>query len=53
MLFPTWWTHYLNSVSAANPVQIPFSLLFLELDGYWMNAAQLQSTPQTSWPAAA
>jgi len=30
--FPPWWTHYLNTVSAADPVQIPLSLLFLELN---------------------
>ncbi len=38
--FPTWWTHYLNSVSAAGPVQVPLSLLFLELSGYGVNAVQ-------------
>jgi hypothetical protein len=26
--FSAWWTHYLNSVSAAGLVQIPLSLLF-------------------------
>jgi len=41
VLFPAWWTHYLNSVSAARPVQIPLSLLFLELSGYCVNAIQL------------
>ena len=35
------WTRYLNSVSAAGPVQIPLSLLFLELSGYCVNAVQL------------
>ena len=39
--FPTWWTHYLNSVSAAGPVQVPLSLLFLELSGYYVNTVQL------------
>jgi len=39
--FPVWWTHYLDSVSAAGPVRIPFSLLFLELTGYCVNAVQL------------
>jgi len=39
--FPAWWTHYLDSVSAAGPVQVPLSLLFLELSGYDMNAIQL------------
>jgi hypothetical protein len=28
--------------SAAGPVQIPLSLLFLELSGYYVNAVQLQ-----------
>ena len=41
MLFAAWWTRYLNSVSAADPVQIPLSLLFLELCGYYVNAVQL------------
>jgi hypothetical protein len=35
------WTHYLNNVSAAEPVQIPLSLLVLELSGYCVNAVQL------------
>jgi len=39
--FPAWWTHYLNSVSAADSMQIPLSLLFLELSGYCVNAVQL------------
>jgi len=39
--FPAWWTHYLDSVSAAGPVQIPFSLLLLELNGYCVNAVLL------------
>ena len=33
--------HYLRSVSAAEPVQVPFSLLFLELSGYCVNAVRL------------
>jgi hypothetical protein len=33
--------HYLNSVSAAGPVQASLSLLFLELSGYCMNAVWL------------
>jgi hypothetical protein len=41
MLFAAWWTHYLNNVSAADPVQTPLSLLFLEPSGYYMNAVQL------------
>jgi hypothetical protein len=32
--FRAWWAHYLHSVSAAGPVQVPLSLLFLELNGY-------------------
>jgi hypothetical protein len=39
--FLAWWTHYLNSVSAAGLVQILLSLLFLELSGYCVNAVQL------------
>ncbi len=39
--FPAWWTHYLQSVSAAGPVQNPLSLLFLKLSGYYVNAVQL------------
>ena len=34
-------THYLDSVSAAYPAQVPLSLLFLELNGYYANAVQL------------
>ncbi len=41
MLFPGWWTHYLDSVSAAELMQIPLSLLFLELSGYYVNAVRL------------
>ena len=33
--------HYLNSVSAANPVYTSLSLLFLELRGYCINAVRL------------
>ena len=36
-----WWTHYLNSVSAAGLVRPSFSLLFLELNGYSVNDVQL------------
>jgi hypothetical protein len=39
--FSAWWTHYLDSVSAAGPVQVPLSLLLLELSGYCMDAVQL------------
>ena len=41
MLFAAWWTRYLNTVSAADPIQIPLSLLSLELSGYCVNAVQL------------
>ena len=40
MLFPAW-SHYLNSVSAADLVQDSFSLLFLELSDYGVNAVRL------------
>ena len=39
--FPAWWTRYLDSVSAAGPVQVPLSLLFLELSGYCVSIVQL------------
>ena len=41
MHFPAWWMHYLHSVSAAEPVQVPLSLLILELSGYYVNAVRL------------
>ncbi len=41
MLFAAWWTRYLDSVSAADPVQIPLSLILFELSGYYVNAVQL------------
>ena len=41
VLFAASWTRYLNTVAAAGPVQIPLSLLFLELIGYCVNAARL------------
>jgi hypothetical protein len=41
VLFAASWTRYLNSVSAAGPVQIPLPLLFLELSGYCVNAVKL------------
>jgi hypothetical protein len=40
-IFMRWWTRYLDSVSAAGPVQISLSLLFLELSSYYLNAVQL------------
>jgi len=39
--FPACWTHYLNSVSAADPVRTSFSLLFLELSGDGVDAVRL------------
>ena len=39
--FPGTWTHYLDSVFAAEPAQIPLSLMFLELSGYYVTAVQL------------
>jgi hypothetical protein len=39
--FPTWWTRYLDSVSAARLARFSLSLLFLELTGYGVNAIQL------------
>ena len=41
MHFATCWTHYLNTVSTAEPEQIPLSLLFLELIGDYVNAIRL------------
>ena len=41
MHFPAWWMHYLHSVSAADRVQVPLSLLFLELNGYCADAVRL------------
>ncbi len=41
MHFPAWWTHYLNTVSAAGPVRFALSLLFLELISYYLNAVRL------------
>ena len=41
MHFGTCWTRYLNTVSAAEPEQIPLSLLLLELIGYYVNAVRL------------
>jgi len=41
VLLPAWRTHYLNSVSAADRVQIPLSLMFFELSGYYVKTVQL------------
>ena len=40
MLFRRLWTRYLDSVFAAEPAQIPSSLLLLELGGYYANAVR-------------
>ena len=39
--FAAGWTRYLNSASAADSVQIPLLLMFLELGDYYVNAVQL------------
>ena len=41
MLLPAWWAHYLDSVYAAEPAQIPSSLMLLELRGYGANVVRL------------
>ena len=41
MVFAAWQTHYLHNVAAAGPVQIPLSLRFLELIGYYVNVVRL------------
>ena len=41
MLFAARATHYLDSVSAAEPKYMPLSLLFLELSGYYVKAVRL------------
>ena len=44
MHFAACWTRYLNTVSAAGPEQIPLSLLFLELIGYYLDPMRLHVT---------
>jgi hypothetical protein len=41
VLFPAWWTHYLNSVFAVELAQILLSVLLLELIDYNVIAVQL------------
>jgi hypothetical protein len=41
VLFPAWWTHYLNSVSAAGQVQISLSLLTKKIHTSCSAAADL------------
>ena len=40
MLLLAWWTHYLNTVFAADLVRSPLLLLFLELSAYCVNAVR-------------
>ena len=40
MLLLAWWTHYLNTVFAADLVRSSLLLLFLELSGYCVNAVR-------------
>jgi hypothetical protein len=40
VLFAGWWTHYLNDVFAADPMQITLSLMLFELSGYYVNTVQ-------------
>ena len=44
MLFAAWWMHYLHSVSATDPAQIPLSVLFLELNCYCVAIVRLHVT---------
>jgi hypothetical protein len=39
--FAARWTHYLNTVSAAEPEQVLLSLLFLELISDYVSAIRL------------
>jgi hypothetical protein len=41
VLLLAWWTHYLNTVFAADLVRSSLSLLFSELSGYEVNAVRL------------
>ena len=41
MLFAASWMRYLDTVSAADAVQIPLSLLFFEFSGYCVKAVKL------------
>jgi len=51
--FSAWWTHYLDSVSAAGPVHTLLWLLFLELMATPSTLFSYMSTSQTSWSVAA
>jgi hypothetical protein len=39
--FGGWWVHYLNDVSAADPVQAALSLMLFELSGCYLSTVQL------------
>ena len=41
MLLAASWRHYLNTVSAAEPVQTPLSLLSFEFSSYCVKAVRL------------
>jgi hypothetical protein len=41
VLLAGWWTHYLNDVSAAEPVRIAFSLMLFELSSYYLDPVRL------------
>jgi hypothetical protein len=41
MLLAAWRTHYLHTVAAAGPVQIPLSLMLFELSGHQVKARRL------------
>ena len=38
MLLLAWWTHYLDTVFAAELIRSSLLMLFLELSGYCVNA---------------
>ena len=41
MLLLAWWTHYLDTVFAAELIRSSLLMLFLELSGYCVNAVRL------------
>src|SRR5262249_24467017 len=45
---PAWWPRYLHSVSAADPAQIPLSLLFLELIASSARPLRFNAYPPTA-----
>jgi len=40
VLLLAWWTHYLDTVFAAELIRSSLLMLFLELSGYCVNAMQ-------------